>query len=52
MGTLYNVCKEGSIWSTSVNDSYGVYLGFHVTWFNHSIANPRGYGFQLRCLSE
>ncbi|WP_297832665.1 hypothetical protein [uncultured Rikenella sp.] len=38
--------------ASAVSSTYGTYLGFYVAWLNPSGADHRGYGFQLRCLSE
>ncbi len=39
-------------WSSTVNDSNGVYLGFNVEWVRSCGTDGHAYGFQLRCLSE
>ncbi len=51
-GVLSNVGTYGFSYSSSVSGSNGVYLDFNVTHLYSSFAYPRGYGFQLRCLSE
>ncbi len=52
LGDLVGVGNNGFSYSSSVSGSYGVYLGFRVTNLYPSLASSRGYGFQLRCLSE
>ncbi|WP_300681624.1 hypothetical protein [uncultured Rikenella sp.] len=42
----------GYNWVSTDNGIFGMFLGFHATWFNPSHADSRAYGFQLRCLSE
>ncbi|WP_300744528.1 hypothetical protein [uncultured Rikenella sp.] len=42
----------GFSWSASSVVFSGIYLHFYVTYFHPSFSSNRGYGFQLRCLSE
>ncbi|WP_294600297.1 hypothetical protein [uncultured Rikenella sp.] len=51
-GVLYTVSNYGFSWSSTANDSSGVYLDFSATELHPSSTYYRGYGFQLRCLSE
>ncbi|WP_304708766.1 hypothetical protein [uncultured Rikenella sp.] len=53
-GALDGFGNEGTVWSASVPDgSTGAWrLLFYATGMYPSTANDRGYGFQLRCLSE
>ncbi len=51
-GALWGVGIGGYIWSSSFSRTNGVLLHFHTTWLNPGDAHNRGYGFQLRCLSE
>ncbi|WP_299458373.1 hypothetical protein [uncultured Rikenella sp.] len=39
-------------WSSTVNGAGSVLLHFYVAYLNPRDAYNRGYGFQLRCLSE
>ncbi|WP_294599105.1 hypothetical protein [uncultured Rikenella sp.] len=47
-----SVGYSGFSWSSTVNGANSINLNFHVTWLNPYYADHRGYGFQLRCLSE
>ena len=53
---MWNVGNNGYSWSSTSYDSgdhyRGMYLNFGTQNLNPSSANYRGYGFQLRCLSE
>ncbi len=51
-GVLYTVSNYGFSWSSTANDSSGVYLDFSTQYLNPSYVSSRGHGFQLRCLSE
>ncbi|WP_297627156.1 hypothetical protein [uncultured Rikenella sp.] len=53
-GALGAIGSEGTVWSASVpDDSTNAWrLLFHATNMDPSHAYNRGYGFQLRCLSE
>ncbi|WP_300829605.1 hypothetical protein [uncultured Rikenella sp.] len=51
-GALAYVGHGGFSYSSSVSGSNGVYLHFYVTGLNPGSASDRGYGLQLRCLSE
>ncbi len=51
-GTLYGIGEGGYSYSSSVNGSKGMYLGWDATWLLSNNANNRGHGLQLRCLSE
>ncbi|WP_300681824.1 hypothetical protein [uncultured Rikenella sp.] len=51
-GGLSSVGNNGFSYSSSVSGSNGVYLHFGVTYLHPSSAYRRGYGLQLRCLSE
>ncbi|WP_294593929.1 hypothetical protein [uncultured Rikenella sp.] len=42
----------GYSWSSRVSGNLGIHLDFRMTWLNPGTANGRGFGFQLRCLSE
>ncbi|WP_300856954.1 hypothetical protein [uncultured Rikenella sp.] len=47
-----DVGNEGSVWSASTNDTYGVYLRFVTNATQSGYSSYRGHCFQLRCLSE
>ncbi|WP_294601076.1 hypothetical protein [uncultured Rikenella sp.] len=51
-GALWYIGSSGYSWSSSVNGTNGVYLNSYTAGLNSSETNNRGYGFQLRCLSE
>ena len=55
-GALWAVGNDGCSWASTSYDSGGHYRGMHsgfnVTWLNPSRVYYRGYGFQLRCLSD
>ncbi|WP_300646603.1 hypothetical protein [uncultured Rikenella sp.] len=51
-GALDLVGNYGFSYSSSVSGINGVYLDFYVTGLYPSDAYSRGYGLQLRCLSE
>ncbi|WP_300828332.1 hypothetical protein [uncultured Rikenella sp.] len=51
-GSLYYVGTNGYSWASAVNGSSGMYLSFHITGLYTSRTDSRGYGLQLRCLSE
>ncbi|WP_294592787.1 hypothetical protein [uncultured Rikenella sp.] len=52
LGALSGVGNEGSVWSASASGIGGLDLYFHITGLYLNSSNGRGYGFQLRCLSE
>ena len=52
LGALADVGNNGCSWSSAVSSTSGVFLNFGVAHLYPSGANRRGYGFQLRCLSE
>ncbi|WP_300730560.1 hypothetical protein [uncultured Rikenella sp.] len=51
-GAPGGVGNEGSVWSASTSGIGGLDLYFHITGLYLNSSNGRGYGFQLRCLSE
>ena len=51
-GGLGSVGGDGYSWSSTVSSTNGVRLYFYTQSLNPSSAYHRGYGFQLRCLSE
>ena len=51
-GVQRSVGNLGYSWSSATSSIGGLHLGFHVTWLNFRGQGHRGYGFQLRCLSE
>ncbi len=55
-GVLRGVCDYGYNWSASFYDSgnhyFSMCLHFNATLLTSSNALYRGYGLQLRCLSE
>ncbi|WP_300729432.1 hypothetical protein [uncultured Rikenella sp.] len=51
-GEAANVSSFGYCWSSATSDTFGKRLGFSATWLDPCDAYGRGYGFQLRCLSE
>ena len=52
LGGLVSVGHYGYSWSSTVSSTNGMNLTFGVTWLIPSTSDYRGYGFQLRCLSE
>ncbi|WP_297829384.1 hypothetical protein [uncultured Rikenella sp.] len=51
-GILNDGGRYGYSWISSTNSTLGLSLHFSVDWIGSSLANSRGYGLQLRCLSE
>ena len=51
-GALGDVGNRGYSWSSAISGTSGVFLNFSVASLNPSLVNGRGFGFQLRCLSE
>ena len=51
-GALLSVGLSGYNWSSTISSVNGMHLGLSVPWLVPSGTNGRGYGFQLRCLSE
>ncbi len=51
-GALDYVGNSGFSWSSTVNDTNGIFLDFYTQGFNSSHASYRENGLQLRCLSE
>ena len=51
-GTLSGFGNSGYSWSSAVNGLPGIYLYFAATGLNPSDTAGRGFGLQLRCLSE
>ncbi|WP_297830788.1 hypothetical protein [uncultured Rikenella sp.] len=52
-GGQRNVGNEGTVWSATPNGSMHAWrLLFHTTGMDPANSHTRGYGFQLRCLSE
>ncbi len=51
-GALWVVGATGCNWSATISKTSGVYLDFYVTGLAPNRVNSRGYGLQLRCLSE
>ncbi len=51
-GALSYVGNAGYNWSSAVSSTDGMNLNFRVIWLYSIYANNRGYGLQLRCLSE
>ncbi|WP_300852143.1 hypothetical protein, partial [uncultured Rikenella sp.] len=51
-GVQNNVYYSGFSYSSSKSDSDVVHLNFNMTGLNPCSTSGRGYGFQLRCLSE
>ncbi len=52
VGALNGVGGYGCSWSSSISSENGLHLNFHMRWFRSDNPGNRGYGFQLRCLSE
>ncbi|WP_300681799.1 hypothetical protein [uncultured Rikenella sp.] len=46
------VGNSGYSWSSAVSGTNGVFLYFDTQGLNPGSVNYRGYGLQLRCLSE
>ncbi|WP_304708588.1 hypothetical protein [uncultured Rikenella sp.] len=51
-GDLGSAGNHGASWSSTNSSVEAIYLYFHSTIFHPNRALHRGYGFQLRCLSE
>ena len=51
-GALYHVGNDGYCWSSTLSETYGMILGFSVTWLAPCGVYHRAVGFQLRYLSE
>ncbi len=51
-GDLTDVGNRGYSWSSTANNTNGMYLDFSATVLYPSYANFHAHGFQLRCLSE
>ena len=51
-GALSSVGNDGYSWSSAFGNTDGMRLFFYVTGLYPSGAYHRGFGFQLRCLSE
>ncbi|WP_304708384.1 hypothetical protein [uncultured Rikenella sp.] len=49
---LYHVGNDGYCWASTLSETYGMILGFSVTWLAPCGVYHRAVGFQLRCLSE
>ncbi|WP_300728853.1 hypothetical protein [uncultured Rikenella sp.] len=49
---LGSVGRNGYSWASSTRNTNSNHLDFYMTHLNPTSANHRGYGFQLRCLSE
>ncbi|WP_294598049.1 hypothetical protein [uncultured Rikenella sp.] len=47
-----SVSSYGCYWSSSMTNITGLDLHFHLQSLNPSGSYNRGFGFQLRCLSE
>ncbi|WP_304708557.1 hypothetical protein [uncultured Rikenella sp.] len=43
---------NGYSWSASISHSSGIYSGIYMQRMGTNLADERGHGFQLRCLSE
>ncbi|WP_300400690.1 hypothetical protein [uncultured Rikenella sp.] len=52
MGALASVGLSGYSYSSSTKEAYSLFVDFHTQGFSPSYTNGRGFGFQLRCLSE
>ncbi|WP_294598378.1 hypothetical protein [uncultured Rikenella sp.] len=52
LGDLSYVGNSGFSWSFATSGIYGLYLNSYTAGLNPSNIYGRGYGFQLRCLSE
>ncbi|WP_300730516.1 hypothetical protein [uncultured Rikenella sp.] len=51
-GALCLVGEGGYIWSSTAVEPTGMDLNFHSHYLDPYHTSNRGYGFQLRCLSE
>ncbi|WP_294598595.1 hypothetical protein [uncultured Rikenella sp.] len=51
-GNLTYVGDSGFSWSFAGSETYSIFLNFGIQNLNPSYARYRGYGLQLRCLSE
>ncbi|WP_297626037.1 hypothetical protein [uncultured Rikenella sp.] len=49
---MVRIGNNGFCWSSAVNETNGVFLGFSTLHLNSDGANYPSYGLQLRCLSE
>lgn len=46
------VGNDGYSWQSTFSDLLGTDLSFNMEWLDSDRADYRGYGLQLRCLSE
>ncbi|WP_300400756.1 hypothetical protein [uncultured Rikenella sp.] len=51
-GDPVTVGCRASLWMASIYNTDGRHLHFSTTWLYPNSAYGRGFGFQLRCLSE
>ncbi len=51
-GTLGRAGNYGGCWASATSGILGMDLNFHAAYLVASHSDYRGYGFQLRCLSE
>lgn len=51
-GGLMRVGNDGYSWQSTFSDLLGTDLSFNMEWLDSDRADYRGYGLQLRCLSE
>ncbi len=51
-GNLTYVGDSGFSWSFTGSETYSIFLNFGIQNLNPSYTRYRGYGLQLRCLSE
>ncbi|WP_300681709.1 hypothetical protein [uncultured Rikenella sp.] len=47
-----HIGNSGFSWTFSASNTRSLDLYLNVTWLDPSSSGYRGYGFQLRCLSE
>ncbi len=52
-GEMISIGNRGYSWASSINEIYGTLLYFYMTSLEpQNVTHFRGYGLQLRCLSE
>ncbi|WP_294594644.1 hypothetical protein [uncultured Rikenella sp.] len=50
---MISIGNRGYSWASSINEIYGTLLYFYMTSLEpQNVTHFRGYGLQLRCLSE
>ncbi|WP_297624054.1 hypothetical protein [uncultured Rikenella sp.] len=52
IGVLSGLGDHGASWSSSTRETSALYIALRPYYLNPNHLDRRGYGFQLRCLSE